>query len=384
MLTLRCTAKTLKRFGLVPEDEPPASTGRLGDWYAKLLNLGTRRYVLCVSERTLLPVIVPARREEFQRLFVDHLGTMLSLLEVPTSETMAETAEALDVAIARTGSRSVLGVMNSMALTLEHVQAQTDFADNPWGVALWLSGMRHGSLVEDSPAAATRALFGLESADPARMAMSDDLLEAQTASPAARAGATEVRAPPGTALRMTLTLEDVEPPIWRRLIVDERTTLNDLHGIIQVVMGWHDDHLFEFEVGDVRYEDPDQDAEGRNAKRVRIADLSLSPGDAFRYTYDFGDNWYCDVRVEERLEFNPHFARLPYLEAGERAGPPEDVGGPWRLAELFEALDDLGHPEHASYRDWVGEHYDPELLDLRAVNGLLWLATAWGAIGPRV
>lgn len=65
------------------------------------------------------------------------------------------------------------------------------------------------------------------------------------------------------------------------------------------------------------------------------------------------------------------------------AGPPEDVGGPWGLADLLEALDDPDHPEHASYREWVGEHYDPDQLDLRAINGLLWLAACWGAIGPR-
>lgn len=383
MLTLRCTAKTLKRFGLVPEDEPPASTGRLGDWYANLLNLGTRRYVLCVSERTLLPVIVPARREEFPRLFIDHLGTMLSALEIPNAETMAETAEALDVAIARTASRSVLGVMNSMAHTLEHIQAQAAFADDPSGIAVWLSGMLHGSLADGTPAAATRALFELEGAGPARTARFDDLLEAPAGPTAGRTGARSHRPARATALRLTLTLEDVEPPIWRRLIVDERTTLSDLHRILQVVMGWHDVHLFEFAIGGVRYEDPDPEAEGRNAKRARIADLSLSPGEAFLYTYDFGDDWRCEIRVEERLEFDPRVARLPYREAGGRAGPPEDVGGPWGLADLLEALNDPAHPEHASYREWVGEHYDPEQLDLRVINGLLWLAAGWGAIGPQ-
>jgi hypothetical protein len=44
-----------------PGESPPSSTGRLGDWYASLLVVHSAHLVLCLSERTLLPVIVPAK-----------------------------------------------------------------------------------------------------------------------------------------------------------------------------------------------------------------------------------------------------------------------------------------------------------------------------------
>ena len=69
MLVLRCTQRVLRRFQLKPIDSELVSSGVLGDWYANLLNLGSRRYVLCQSERALLPVIVPARNDSFPAEF---------------------------------------------------------------------------------------------------------------------------------------------------------------------------------------------------------------------------------------------------------------------------------------------------------------------------
>jgi hypothetical protein len=44
---------------------------------------------------------------------------------------------------------------------------------------------------------------------------------------------------------------------------------------------------------------------------------------------------------------------------GERACPPEDVGGPVGFAELLAALLDPGHPEHDAMRAWLGRPYHP-------------------------
>ena len=60
MFTLRGTKKLLARLRMKPDVQAPPSPTRLGDWYADTLNLGRERLVLCVSELTLLPVVVPA------------------------------------------------------------------------------------------------------------------------------------------------------------------------------------------------------------------------------------------------------------------------------------------------------------------------------------
>lgn len=60
MFTLRCTAKLLARLKASPVVEMGTPTSRLGDWYAHLLFTRPTQLVLCVSERTLLSVLILA------------------------------------------------------------------------------------------------------------------------------------------------------------------------------------------------------------------------------------------------------------------------------------------------------------------------------------
>lgn len=67
MVILQCTRKLLARLGPsgggAPASEhgasPPASTTRLGDWYANLMVVARRPLVLCAAERPLFAVVVP-------------------------------------------------------------------------------------------------------------------------------------------------------------------------------------------------------------------------------------------------------------------------------------------------------------------------------------
>jgi hypothetical protein len=43
--------------------------------------------------------------------------------------------------------------------------------------------------------------------------------------------------------QLKITLDGIRPPIWRRILVSGETTLDQLHDIIQIAMGWEDDHL---------------------------------------------------------------------------------------------------------------------------------------------
>ncbi len=44
-------------------------------------------------------------------------------------------------------------------------------------------------------------------------------------------------------------LEDIKPPIWRRILVPGSIKLPALHDLLQLVMGWSDSHLHSFEIG---------------------------------------------------------------------------------------------------------------------------------------
>ena len=53
---------------------------------------------------------------------------------------------------------------------------------------------------------------------------------------------------------------------------------------------------------------------------------------------------------------------------GARASPPEDCGGPHGYADRLAVLMDKKHPEHGDVKEWLGPRFNPEKLDLAAVN----------------
>lgn len=54
-----------------------------------------------------------------------------------------------------------------------------------------------------------------------------------------------------TVYQLKVTLEEIEPPIWRRVLVPSGITFHKLHKIIQAAFGWQDHHLFDFDFGEV-------------------------------------------------------------------------------------------------------------------------------------
>jgi hypothetical protein len=109
MLTLRCTKKLLTRLRVKPNPDPPKSTTKLGDWYADVLNMGRERLVLCVSERTLLPLIVPAAgaATDLDAKLARGLRETLEALDVPKGTIDDEVNQLLDVTIAKTATRTL-------------------------------------------------------------------------------------------------------------------------------------------------------------------------------------------------------------------------------------------------------------------------------------
>ena len=54
-------------------------------------------------------------------------------------------------------------------------------------------------------------------------------------------------------LQLKITLKEIKPPIWRRVLVSDQITLSDLHHVIQAVFGWEDYYLHEFKIRNVLY-----------------------------------------------------------------------------------------------------------------------------------
>ena len=175
----------------------------------------------------------------------------------------------------------------------------------------------------------------------------------------------------GNIYQLKVTLEEIEPPIWRRLEVPGDITLARLHSVIQLAMGWQDYHLHEFRIGDVTYGEPnpefDDDREIKDDRRAWLRRAVSGVGEEFIYLYDFGDGWTHDIVVEDIRASEPRI-RYPRVIAGARACPPEDVGGPYGYVDFLQAIADPKHTEHDGMLEWVGGEFDPEAFDVDAKN----------------
>jgi len=173
--------------------------------------------------------------------------------------------------------------------------------------------------------------------------------------------------------QIKISLKDIRPPIWRRILVKENVSLYKLHLIIQAVMGWENCHLHEFELGSRRFGALEYNQFGYdcfdsvlNEKKFTLAKLVDNEKTRILYTYDFGDDWRHELFVERIGPAEPD-AKYPVCIKGKRACPPEDCGGPWGYANLLEAISNPDNPEYDELIEWAGD-FEPELFDINQIN----------------
>ncbi len=53
---------------------------------------------------------------------------------------------------------------------------------------------------------------------------------------------------PPEVLQLRISLDGISSEIWRRVLVLSSSTIYDLHHTIQIVMGWEDYHLNQFQI----------------------------------------------------------------------------------------------------------------------------------------
>jgi hypothetical protein len=82
-----------------------------------------------------------------------------------------------------------------------------------------------------------------------------------------------------TIIQAKVTLQDIEPPIWRRLLLPPTLNLAELHHVLQAAFGWRDEHLHEFIIGGLA--DGAPELAGRGRRRRRSTDVrGHRPSDA--------------------------------------------------------------------------------------------------------
>ncbi|HRK26353.1 MAG TPA: plasmid pRiA4b ORF-3 family protein [Chitinophagales bacterium] len=178
--------------------------------------------------------------------------------------------------------------------------------------------------------------------------------------------------------QILISLKDSKPKIWRRVLIPADSMLEELHAIIQIVMGWDDSHLHQFIKNKTYYTvklfEDDYWNEANTIdyieEEVGVSSLLKAKKDKMMYEYDFGDEWQHEILLEEILPVDDAIT-YPICIDGKRRCPPEDCGGIWGYANLLTILSQPDHEQYEDMLEWVGEDFDPEYFDKTEVNEAL-------------
>ena len=134
------------------------------------------------------------------------------------------------------------------------------------------------------------------------------------------------------------------PKLYRTIEVSENCTFDDIHDAIFNVFDRYDHHLYSFfitrkDITNIRsiYDAPEithpQNVEdimgfGKSKKstaKTRIGDVGLNEKDVFHYLFDFGDDWWHRIRVQNTTETKSKKKHIKLIKSfGE--SPPQYPG----------------------------------------------------------
>ncbi|MHB1549166.1 MAG: plasmid pRiA4b ORF-3 family protein [Acidimicrobiales bacterium] len=103
-------------------------------------------------------------------------------------------------------------------------------------------------------------------------------------------------------MQIKMWLLGISPMVWRGLLVPTTCSLRELHGVIQIVMGWEGIHLYQFCLRSRRFGSWEVSA---SSPDVTLAELRLRKGTRFTYEYDLNIPWRHEIRIEDHLPAEP-------------------------------------------------------------------------------
>ncbi|QTF09262.1 plasmid pRiA4b ORF-3 family protein [Brenneria izadpanahii] len=186
--------------------------------------------------------------------------------------------------------------------------------------------------------------------------------------------------------QLKVILIGTTPAIWRQFVVPASITLDRLHDVLQIVMGWQDSHLHQFTFGKKRFtERPEDTPQDEDEGFYRLNELLKRKGNKLTYLYDFGDDWEHEI-ILENTDYHPEeFDGFLFCLNGERVCPLEDCGGVPGYENLLGILQDPAHEDYEETLEWLGIpaellEIEPDifgLFDADEVNNDLMLYSRW-------
>lgn len=126
-----------------------------------------------------------------------------------------------------------------------------------------------------------------------------------------------------------VTLENTHPPVWRRIVIPEKISFENLHRILQAAFQWEEEHMhdFSFPETESRVAMKGEIYEGDVTEEHVLVDGMLTTCKYIRYTYDFGDDWKHKIVFEkEDPDYNARHATVIKYKGDSFE---EDSGGVW-------------------------------------------------------
>src|ERR1700738_4855890 len=126
------------------------------------------------------------------------------------------------------------------------------------------------------------------------------------------------------AVQLSARLRGVSPPVIRRLLITEQSSLAELHATLQVSFGWSDQHLYSFQIRGWQFGDPARAIElalAGGGVDMPLAAFAFEVNESFQYHYNLLVPWKVDCRIESR-SLVPRDQPLGCLAA--RGDPPDE------------------------------------------------------------
>lgn len=120
----------------------------------------------------------------------------------------------------------------------------------------------------------------------------------------------------GSIMELKITLHG--EMTWRTVLVANSIRYDELHGLIQLLFGWHNLHLHQFDVPatSAQYrpelDDDDNDVETFVNEATKFAYSDLQRGHV-TYTYDMEQLWHHDIELERNWTM-AQFTKAGYLQ----------------------------------------------------------------------
>ncbi|MGD1823562.1 MAG: plasmid pRiA4b ORF-3 family protein [Pleomorphochaeta sp.] len=175
---------------------------------------------------------------------------------------------------------------------------------------------------------------------------------------------------------LNVKINNLEPSVYRRVVVPEDISLDRLSDVILVLFNWKDYESCSFKIKNTYYVNPlFHRAEDETTENINLFRLNQVTKQRSKFKMYF-ENWEIGILVEKTKVYNVEIEEI-YCLSGANYPPPsyiDDISHYYRLLEAYEnPEDDL----HQRSRELFGEDFDKTLFNIGTYNFLLSRFSEW-------